>query len=375
MTQETDESQRRPRLPMANPLMIRLDEGGDVKPAEHAAKLIDLSCGGLRCSGNLPDVPIGTDVVVTLKIPLWVVRWPLRLPGTVVGVVAEESQWVIEFRDLQGWRMGQLQAYLRRIQAAAQALRAAHGGRSQLAEAFRMIQVGLEPFGGERARVILVTSATFGEGRSFVACGLAAILARAGYRVLLVDADLDQPSLHEVFRVNPAPGVAHLLTGNQRFDLADLVQKTRSGISVLPAGNDGTQTDLHSAHSATRFVDILRKSDYQFVIVDSPPLLMRASATQLASAADDVLLTVRSGRSREREVQHAKTLLDRQGAKLRGVVLNDSTLALHDYFAGLPLETTEFDVSSIQATKPALDKLAEASPSSSSVEVRAAPKP
>ena len=168
---------------------------------------------------------------------------------------------------------------------------------------------------------------------------LAAVLARAGHRVLLVDADLDQPSLHEVFRVDPAPGAAQLLKGNQRFDLADLVQETRSGISVLPAGNDGAQTNRHSGHSATRFVDILRKSDYQFVIIDSPPLLMRASAAQLASAADDVLLTVRSGRSHEREVRRAKTLLDRQGAKLRGVVLNDSTLALHDYFAGLPLET------------------------------------
>ncbi len=315
------ERRRHSRVPMAKPAEVRVEglEGGT-----HRVELLDLSLGGLRWSGSLPGVSEGTPVTVTLGVPLRIGSRSLRLPAVVLrrsgDPAAASGSWRIENGSplVKG-----LRSYLRHAQEAYEDLVATQGNPSHLAESLRMLQVRIGP-PGERLRQILITSSVPAEGKSFIAGNLAGQLARDGNRVLLVEADLRQPSLHESFGIRPAAGLAQWLQDSPHRDLSEITLRTGTGLDLIMAGTaDREASDSWTRSSASSLVAALRKTAYQFVIIDSPPVLLSAATLGLAGEVDDVLLVVRAGVSREREVREAKSLLERDGSKLRGIVLND----------------------------------------------------
>ncbi len=91
----------------------------------------------------------------------------------------------------------------------------------------------------------------------------------------------------------------------------------------MPPGQAGLISDGWSREDALAVVERLRTGDFDYVVLDSAPLLIAASSSLLAAASDDVLLVARSGVTRERDLVDARRLLERHGANLRGVVLND----------------------------------------------------
>jgi capsular exopolysaccharide synthesis family protein len=287
--------------------------------------MVDLSLEGLRCRGELPRIDPGTEVAVILAVPFWWVRRRLRLHAHLLRADESNTEWTLRFRLEDARTAARLRAYLARAHRAHEKLIATRGDRSPLAEAFRSLRVALARGEQDRPSVILVTSAVAGEGKTFIASGLAGMLAREGERVLLLDADLYQPSLHQAFDLNPTPGLLQLLTDGPRVSVKDVAHESGDGADIITAGSASSLPSETYTHArVSQLFETLKKSHhYRWVVIDSPPLLVSAAASLLASSADKVLLTIRSGVSRHEHLRRARAVLERAGVSVWGMVLND----------------------------------------------------
>ncbi|MBW1987400.1 MAG: polysaccharide biosynthesis tyrosine autokinase [Deltaproteobacteria bacterium] len=174
----------------------------------------------------------------------------------------------------------------------------------------------------DTAQLLAVTSCYSGEGVSTFAANLAINLVnQTGSRVLLVDANLAQPSIHQVFKVSQAPGLADLLA--QASGLSNSIQPSNiNNLDILTAGQG--QVNLARFFESRQFVDLLDlwKREYRFIIIDTPPFQEAATVTRLSRLADGVVLVVESERTRWEVVQQAQAALEKAQAHVLGVVLN-----------------------------------------------------
>jgi tyrosine-protein kinase len=196
----------------------------------------------------------------------------------------------------------------------------AHPGSVQV-EAYRKLRTNLqflEP--GKPHRVIVVTSATVGEGKSTTACNLALALADAGNRVVLIDVNLRRPQVEQYLQITPTAGIVNVLAG--RIPLRRAVGRwVEGGLDVLTAGPvPFNPSELLASRATAALLDEVRHH-YDFVILDTPALLPVTDAATVAARADGVVLVVRYGRTVEEQVSAAVTALDAVKAPLLGVVL------------------------------------------------------
>jgi capsular exopolysaccharide synthesis family protein len=170
-------------------------------------------------------------------------------------------------------------------------------------------------------KCVLVASASPGEGKTTAAANLGVALARKGLNVLLVDADLRAPRLHELFGVDPAQGLATWLTGGEDPNYFAAATEVAS-LQLLPAGPAASAPP--EALESQRMSELLRavRERYDVVVVDSPPLLGVGESLSLARAADTSVWVVRAHRSDARTLGWAKHLLRNVRADVAGVLLN-----------------------------------------------------
>ncbi|MCW2583224.1 MAG: Capsular exopolysaccharide family, partial [Klenkia sp.] len=193
---------------------------------------------------------------------------------------------------------------------------------SPFAESLGVLQTNLRFVSVDaHPRVLMVTSADQSEGKTTTAVHLAQELARAGNRVLLVDADLRRPRVADALGLVNGAGLTSVLTG--QVDLEDVTQPVGDGrLTVLAAG----QTPPNPAQliGSTAMDDLLTaaSSSYDLVVVDAPPLLPVADASGLAPLVDGVLLVARYAGTRRDRLERARAQLDRVGATTLGVVLS-----------------------------------------------------
>jgi capsular exopolysaccharide synthesis family protein len=170
-------------------------------------------------------------------------------------------------------------------------------------------------------RTILVTSPAAGEGKSTVAANLALATAQEHQRsVLLVDADLRDPSIHELFGLDVVPGLSEVLSGEASLDDA-LVYVPEYRLTLLPAG--GTPpfpTELLGSVSMRRMLDTLRVR-FDRIILDAPAATPLADVGTMAPLADGVLMIVRAGITQRPALDEALEGFDEH--KVLGIVLND----------------------------------------------------
>ena len=214
--------------------------------------------------------------------------------------------------------------------------------RSPSAEAVKKLRTNLEFMNLDHsARVVMITSALEQEGKSTTIAGLAVALARSGQRVALVDLDLRKPFLHRFFRIAQIPGATDVLTG--RRELSDalkpvLVQGSDSRssrlapyahsqadppstLAVLPAGPLGPDPAfLVGSPKMTALIEQLKR-DWDFVLVDAPPLPAVDDGLALSASMDAVLVVIRSGVVPQRMLQELSRLLSTSPAEPLGFVL------------------------------------------------------
>jgi capsular exopolysaccharide synthesis family protein len=195
----------------------------------------------------------------------------------------------------------------------------------RVAQAWETLGSSLALAGSEKMlRSILVCSTQPQEGKTTVATHLALVAARAGERVLLVDADLRRPRLHTLFEIPIEGGFADLLEGRAALaDVAhpfDLGADSRGALRVVPSGA-GSAASVPLLASA-KLVDVVAAlgANVDKVILDSPPALSVSDALFLAPAVDGVVFVVGAGAVGEREAVLAKERLADSGARLLGFV-------------------------------------------------------
>jgi capsular exopolysaccharide synthesis family protein len=212
--------------------------------------------------------------------------------------------------------VGTLPTVPKRASAARQALRedqlreAVDGVRTMLLHAART----------EPLRVVLVTSACGGEGKTSVAGELAASLARAWRKTLLIDGDLRNPAMHQRFDLPREPGLSEVLRGEVTVD--DAIRPTSvSRLWVLPAGHWDSHAIQALAQDEVHTLIERLKGQFDFVVIDSSPVLPVADALLLAQHVDGVLFSILRDVSRMPEVFAAQERLAPLGTRVLGAVL------------------------------------------------------
>jgi len=172
-------------------------------------------------------------------------------------------------------------------------------------------------------QVLLVTSAIPAEGKTTIAANLGIVGARTS-KTCIVDADLRKASLSvaDIFGLKLRSGLADVLYSSCALDLALVPVSTAQNLTVLPAGTAQVAADLISSVAMHSLLKELRRQ-FQFIVIDSPPILPYADARALATLADGIVLVGRSGVTTREAVKRSLELLNQmQSAPVLGVVLN-----------------------------------------------------
>jgi|RhiMethySRZTD1v2_1073278.scaffolds.fasta_scaffold01553_16 protein-tyrosine kinase len=207
------------------------------------------------------------------------------------------------------------------------------GADPALAEQFRRLAATLlHSQRADRLKIILVTSAVPDEGKTLASVNLSLILSESyGRRVLLVDADLRRPSIGSVANLEVNDGLSEAVTASEDREIP--VVQLSDTLTLLPAGRP--LADPLSGLSSPRMTRLLEQAatQYDWVIIDTPPLAAAADAGLLCEIADAALLVVRVNSTPQAAIQRAIDTLGRD--RILGVILNgveaSETTAYHTY--------------------------------------------
>lgn len=195
------------------------------------------------------------------------------------------------------------------------------------AEAYRSLRTNLNYLTPPKApRVIVVTSALPGDGKTTTAVNLAVTLAHQGQRVILIDAETRRGTVHDVFGIPPAPGFFDLMYGQASPGecIRRVAMEGGGTIDVLPLGSAPSvnPADLLVAQRLQPLFERLRQQ-YDYVLIDTPPLNLFTDGALIGSQADALLLVARSDRTEREELRFAVAQLRNVQVNLAGAVLND----------------------------------------------------
>ena len=192
---------------------------------------------------------------------------------------------------------------------------------SSTAEAFRKLRTNLQFLNVDHPpRVIVVTSSSPSEGKSTTSINIALALAEADHNVVLVDGDLRRPRLAKYLDVLGSVGVSTVLSGAAPLD--EVLQQTKfPRLTVLAAGpTPPNPSELLGSLTAEKMLSELR-AQFDYVIIDSAPVLAVTDGAILAAKSDGALVVVRAGKTRRDQLAHAIGMLNDVGAPLLGAVL------------------------------------------------------
>ncbi len=198
------------------------------------------------------------------------------------------------------------------------------------AEAYRALRTNLNYLTPPRApRVIVLTSALPGDGKTTTAVNLAITLAQQGQRVILIDAETRRGTVHEAFGIPPAPGFFDLMYGQASPGecIRRVSMETGGTVDVLPLGSSPSvnPADLLVATRLQPLFDRLRQQ-YDYVLLDTPPLNLFTDAALIAANSDALLLVARSDKTDRDELKFAVAQLRNVKVVLAGAGLNDVEL-------------------------------------------------
>lgn len=197
-------------------------------------------------------------------------------------------------------------------------------------EYYNSIRTNIQ-FSGRDLKVITLTSAQQGEGKSTTSTNLAISFAKAGFRTLLIDADTRNSVMSGTFKSNERyQGLTSFLSGNS--ELSDIICDTNiDNLMIIPAGQvPPNPTSLIQNDNFKSMIETVRGL-YDYVIIDTPPLGLVIDAAILAHHSDASLLVVKAGADKRRTVTKQKEQLEKSGSVFLGVILNKYDIHLDKY--------------------------------------------
>ena len=200
---------------------------------------------------------------------------------------------------------------------------------ANLSETFRIVRasIGTDVDSSNKCRVIMVTSSRAGEGKTSVSALLARSYAESGLRTLLIDADLRRGLLHRMSGLEAAQGLSEFLSGKQR-DIDSIINPTSiDGLEIIPRGN-AREAQYHRL-SSSKFTDAVKtlRKKYDYIIIDTPPVLGLADAVMISPCADGALHVIRANKTSQRDILSSLEVLKNSGTHLFGFVLNGIDLS------------------------------------------------
>ncbi len=192
---------------------------------------------------------------------------------------------------------------------------------SAIAESFRKLRTNLQFLAVDHPpRVILVTSSLPNEGKSTTAVNIALALAESGHTVLLLDGDMRRPTIHKCLDIVGSVGLSTVLSGGTSVDEA-LQESKFPRLTVLAAGaSPPNPSELLGSLVAKSLLNEL-STRFDYIIIDTAPLLAVTDAAVLAANCDGTLMMARFGRTKRDQLAQSVRILDDVGAKLLGAVL------------------------------------------------------
>ncbi len=206
-----------------------------------------------------------------------------------------------------------------------------HRPGSREAESFRSVRTTLFSATKESGdKVIQVSSAEPGDGKTTSTCNLAVAIAQSGKRVLLIDADLRRPTVHLLLGLRGDVGLSNVL--RREVEWETVVQSTRiDGLSVLPSGPcPENPAELLSVATLGQLLRQVR-TDFDYLLVDSPPVLAVSDPCIISPHVDGMLLVVRMQKNKRAALVHTREVLETHGVSLYGVVVNDFAMDVEGY--------------------------------------------
>ncbi len=216
--------------------------------------------------------------------------------------------------------------------SSSQALVAESQPRSAASEAYRTLRTNIQFASLDRPhRILVVTSASSGEGKTTTTANFGIVCAQSGTRVCLIDADLRRPALHKLFGLTNAIGLTTALVEDQ--PISKVAQTTRvPNLSVLTSGP--LPPNPAEMVGSRRMRELLEHgtADFDLLLCDTPPVVAVADAVSLAAQCDGVILVVRTGTVPHEVVKRAATQIESVKGRILGVLLNSVDLRRDGYY-------------------------------------------
>ena len=264
-----------------------------------------------------PQQPISPKIPLNMALGLLA---GLAL-GVIVAVIREQQDTTVkgdELEDLTGRPALALIGLNQQVKTHPLITMQGHG---RGVEEFRSLRTTLQFVDVDQPpRVIVITSALASEGKTTTACNLAIALAQSSLRVCLVEADMRRPNASTLMGIDGSIGLSNVVAG--QIDLADALMPWHRGLlTILPAGTTPPDpTRLLGSKNMAAVIATLR-ADFDFVIIDAPPILPVSDAAVLARGADGAVLVARYGKTRREQLTSAIADLEAVKARLIGTAL------------------------------------------------------
>ncbi len=229
---------------------------------------------------------------------------------------------VKEARELFEYRLlGTIPIFNKTVETGIRALPVIENPRASVSESYRMLQANLEFSSDKVLKVIVVTSSVPNEGKSTTCANLAAVMAQLGYRVLIIDADFRHPSQHLIWQISDEVGLMSVIAEKINFS-ESVIQTVRNNLDVITAG--GPHANQNILIDSRRMTSLIKQcpKQYDYVIIDTPPLAIAADANILGKVADGVILVTRPGVADAINSKVVKEQLDQSGQNILGIVVN-----------------------------------------------------
>ena len=207
--------------------------------------------------------------------------------------------------------------------------------KSVAAESYRTLRTNLQYSSFDKEyKVIVVTSSEPGEGKSTTAGNLAISLAQGEKKVVLIDCDLRKPSLHKRFKVSNIVGLSDVLIGMEKLE--DAGNRYKKNLMILTSGKvPPNPSEMLGSKAMTALLDTLRE-DFDYIILDTPPIQLVTDSQILATKADGTILVIKAEATKKEAVQSSINLLKKVNAHIIGTVLNgvDNKKNKYNYYYG-----------------------------------------